>query len=263
MARFTVTLLALVALALVASAAAAPVLVSTAPEGSDVSLDSRIVISYDEEIAPGISGLVEVVSATDNTALPSIIEAENLSFSGNDLIIDFTLLTGFFYDVIVPEGAVVSAADNSTAEAVSFSFDTRDQTPVTVTSVSVADGATVQPFQDLIFTFSSPISLFGGQLPETDLLAAIVGGSEEGVFAIEVNNTDDNVIVDGNTLTISGVFQMEAGYTVNLVAGRIFNGNNALLTLDEEFTTSFTIAVGGPNDQTVSSSTGTACVSFD
>lgn len=171
---------------------------SPADNSIDVSLNTDIVATFDEDIAPG-SGNITIM---DDQGVVEImaVGSDNITISGNQLIINPTYdlqgLTNYY--VLIDNTAIEDLFNNSFAgisNADTWNFITVDASAPAVTSLSPVDDDTgVNADANLIMTFDKTVVKTMG--------AITIMNSTESSIHEEIDVTTTQVSVSGNEVTI-------------------------------------------------------------
>ena len=203
----------------------APMLASTSPAdgGTEVALNTNLVLTFDEDVQAG-TGTIVITDSSDGSDIRSIdVGDDRIAISGNTVTIspDLNLEGATNYSVQIGSTAIRDLAGNAYAGIVditSFNFTTAslDQTAPGLSSVSPLDGDTdVLVGANIVLTFDEDVQAGTGSIEITDTVDA----SDSRMISI----TDPQVSISDNVITInlSNDLEYTTNYTLEIDAGVI------------------------------------------
>jgi methionine-rich copper-binding protein CopC len=177
-----------------------PLLATTSPadNATDVTLNTNLVVTFDEEIAIG-SGNITLMD--DQGVVEAMaVGSENISIAGNQLTINPTYdlegLTNYY--ILIDNTAIEDLFNNSFAgisSADTWNFTTVDASAPAVTNLSPVDDDTgVNADANLVMTFDKTVVKTTGTI-------TIMNSTESSIHE-EIDVTTTQVSVSGNQVTI-------------------------------------------------------------
>ena len=164
---------------------------------SDVAIDSNIVITFNTSVAKGSGNITLKKGSAGGDVIETIdVTSGSVSISGAQVTInpsDFP--TGNDIYVVVDEDAFTSSALGAGIDEINtYNFTTG---PITVSSFSPSDGATLQSVSgNIVITFSENISKGSGNI-------TIKSGSASGTTQQTISVSSGSVSVSGTQATIN------------------------------------------------------------
>lgn len=202
-----------------------PTLASTNPadEATGVLVDSNLVATFDEPIAPG-TGSIVITNLTEATTFATldVMDATQVTISGSSVTINPTddLREGRTYAVEIDPGAVTDTTGNpyvGLTGTEAWNFDTVADTtdPVLVSTNPADDQTQIVIGANLTATFDEPILVGTG-----DLIIRNVTDSAD--FAV-IPVGDAQVSVSGSSLTIDPAANLSPGkvYAIQIAPGAV------------------------------------------
>ena len=208
-----------------ASSSTVPTVSSFSPtnNATDVAVGSNLTITFSENVVAG-TGNITIKKNSDNTSIATIAStASNVTISGSTVTINPSsdLAAGTQFYVEIASGAFKSNSGGNFAGIsgkTTWSFTTKaatsSSTIPTVTSFSPVNNAVdVSLESDLVITFNEAVVAGSGSI--------IIKRSIDDLQVETIEANSDNVIIDGQTVTIIPIFDFEDAtqHYVEIAAG--------------------------------------------